>query len=112
MDVVEIEVLPTTSAHPTCDEARTNRTSCVIFVPLSGLWVEPEDARFLITTTGLSDPRRPRVDAGGLCRANHGVRIAVHPLPLVVGHDHRGAGEGNQVFGHGTPSLMVDGDRE
>jgi len=40
MDVVEIEVLPTTSAHPTCDEARTNRTSCVIFVPLSGLWVE------------------------------------------------------------------------
>lgn len=33
-------------------------------------------------------------------------------LPLVVGHDHRGAGEGNQVLGHGTPSLTVDDDRE
>lgn len=36
------------------------RTFCAIIVSPSGLWVEPEDAQLLVTTTGLRDARGPR----------------------------------------------------
>ena len=36
---------------------------------------------------------------------DHGVRVATHRLPLAFGHDHRSAGKGDQVLGHGAISF-------
>src|SRR5262249_29512860 len=46
------------------------------------------------------------VDASGLRLVDHGVRIAAHRLPFAVGHDHRRAGEGAQVLGHGVLAFF------
>ena len=52
------------------------------------------------------------VNAGGPRLIDHGVRVATHRLPLAVGHNHRRAGEGDQVLGHSALSLEFDDGRE
>src|SRR5215213_2410144 len=45
------------------------------------------------------------VDAGGLCFVDHGMCVAADRFPFAVGHDHRRAGERDQVLGHGAPPF-------
>src|SRR6266496_2567054 len=47
------------------------------------------------------------VDAGGLCFVDHGMCVAAHGLPLAVGHDHRRAGEGDEILGHAAPPFEM-----
>src|SRR5215469_13274056 len=53
----------------------------------------------------LVDPAAEDVDAGRLCFLDHDVRVVAHSFPLAVGNDHRCAGKGDQVLGHGALIL-------
>src|SRR5262249_42541265 len=53
------------------------------------------------------DAAAKNVDAGGLRLIHHRVSIAAHRLPLAVRHDHRRAGERNQILGHSAFSWEM-----
>src|SRR5215813_9974605 len=53
----------------------------------------------------LVDAAAEDVDAGCLCFLDHDVRVVAHSFPLAVGNDHRCAGKGDQVLGHGALIL-------
>src|SRR5678816_2546061 len=72
------------------------RTCRAILVSPLGLWVEPEDAQFLVAPTGLGDTRRPRDGFVARRQFQHGEaaiergrpRIAAHCNPAVSRDEH------------------------
>src|SRR5258706_5753924 len=60
---------------------------------------------------GFIDSAAEDINAGGFRLIDHRVSVAAYRLPLAVGHDHRRAGKGNQILGHGAqdPSHPLKG---
>src|SRR5258706_13845836 len=60
-------------------------------VPVSplGLWVEPEDAQFLVAPTGLGDTRRPRNGLAARRQFQHGEAAIERGPPRIAAHCNR-----------------------
>src|SRR3954469_17646286 len=68
------------------------RSRGAISVSPLGLWVEPEDAQFLVAPTGLGDTRRPGDGLVARRQFQHGEAAIEHGRPRIAAHCNRAVG--------------------